>query len=404
MGNAKYSWRGIDRCGHAVQGEAIGQTQEEVIQQLRSLRIRTTGIERQFAVLSWFNLKRRTDIHPRDIPRLTRQLATLLKAGVPLLQALEILDRSETRTDIKNLIRDIYSHIQRGMTLSKALARHAVFEPLYCNLVAVGEVTGMLDTMLERLANHYEKSDHLQRALRAALFYPCMVLLVAGVVFGIILVFVVPAFQSIFASFGAELPWLTRGVISLSEWAHRFGLWVLAACTGIGWWLKYQFQQHAHWQARVHRLCLQLPIAGTLIRHACTARWTRTLATLFASGIPLTEALESLKEISGNRSFQAATGAIQEKLMRGISLSQALEQTQGLFPPMLIQMCAIGEESGALDQMLEKTAAHYEQDVDNTVNHLSTLLEPFIMVVLGVLIGGLVMALYLPIFQLGQVV
>jgi type IV pilus assembly protein PilC len=283
---------------------------------------------------------------------------------------------------MKILIRKIHGQIESGDSLHQALQRHAVFDTFYCNLVAVGEVTGMLDTMLERLANHLEKSQKLQRILRSAFLYPCIVLAVASTVLSVILVFVVPAFQSIFTSFGAELPWLTRWVITVSEWVQHYGVYVIAVSVGMGWWLKRQFQRRANWQTHLHRLWLHIPIAGTLTRHACTARWTRTLATL----------------------FQTATSAIQEQLMRGISLSQALDQTQGLFPSMLIQMCAIGEESGALDHMLEKTAEHYEQDVDNTVARLSTLLEPVIMVVLGVLIGGLVMALYLPIFQLGQVV
>jgi len=404
MGEGKYTWRGINRLGQTVSGEFIGDNKAQIILQLRSQRIRVTRIERQFAAMSWLSLIRRTQIQPSDIRRFTRQLATLLRAGVSLLQALEILDRGETNPDLKIMIRKIYSNIENGLAFHQALQQHAEFDALYSNLVAVGEITGMLDTMLERLAIHLEKSEKLQSVLRSALLYPCVVLTVAGVVLTVILVFVVPAFQSIFASFGAELPWLTRGVIALSEWIQRYGCYVVAGVMGMGWWLKRQCQQRVSWQAHLHRLWLRAPIAGTLIRHACTARWTRTLATLFVAGVPLTDALASLKGVTGNRTFQVATETIREKLMRGVSLSQALEQTQGLFPPMLIQMCAIGEESGALDHMLEKTAEHYELDVDNTVAQLSTLLEPFIMVVLGVLIGGLVMALYLPIFQLGQVV
>jgi len=404
MGEYNYIWRGINRMGHAVKGESIGNNKEEIIRQLRLQRIRATNVDRQFAAMSWLHLKRQPKIHKSDIPRLTRQLATLLQAGVPLLQALDILNRGETRTVLKTLIRSIHSQIESGLALHQALQKHAAFDELYCNLVAVGEVTGMLDSMLERLAHHLEKSENLRRVLRSALLYPCIVLVVAGIVLTIILVFVVPAFQSIFASFGAELPWLTRGVMGLSAWVQHYGLYVITASTGLGWWLRHQFRKQTRWQTYLHRLWLHLPIAGTLTRHACTARWTRTLATLFISGVPLTEALDSLKGVTGNRSFETATETIQEKLMRGISLSQALEQTHGLFPPMLIQMCAIGEESGALDHMLEKTAEHFEHEVDNTVAQLSTLLEPFIMVVLGVLIGGLVMALYLPIFQLGQVV
>jgi type IV pilus assembly protein PilC len=262
----------------------------------------------------------------------------------------------------------------------------------------------MLDTMLERLANHHEKSEALRTTIRSALIYPSAVLAIAGLVLVLILVFVVPAFQSIFASFGAELPWLTRGVIALSEGLQQHGLWLLTLTTLAALWLRRQVQQRINWRRALHRVLLRLPIAGPLTRHACTARWTRTLATLFTAGVPLTEALEAVQGVTGHLMFQAATQTIQAQLIQGQALSRALDSTEGLFPPMVVQMCAIGEESGALDHMLEKTAEHYEREVDSTVARLSTLLEPFIMVVLGLLIGGLVMALYLPIFQLGQVV
>jgi type IV pilus assembly protein PilC len=258
--------------------------------------------------------------------------------------------------------------------------------------------------MLERLANHLEKSEALRATLRTALIYPCAVLAVAGVVLVLILVCVVPAFQNIFASFGAELPWLTRVVIDLSESVQHQGPISLAALGVVVFWFKRQIAQRPHWQRAAHRVMLHLPIAGPLTRQACTARWTRTLATLFAAGVPLTEALGAMPGVTGNVLFQAATQTIQSQLMQGTSLSRALESNGGLFPPMAVQMCAIGEESGALDHMLAKTAEYYEREVDHTVVRLSTLLEPCIMVVLGLLIGGLVMALYLPIFQLGQVV
>jgi type IV pilus assembly protein PilC len=220
----------------------------------------------------------------------------------------------------------------------------------------------------------------------------------------LIMLFVVPAFENIFASFGAELPWLTRVVIALSECLQHYGVWLGAVSVLLIWGLQRQFQHRISWRRNLHRLLLRLPIAGQLIRHACTARWTRTLATLFAAGVPLTEALAAVQGVTGHLLFQAATQTIQTQLIQGQSLSNAIKDTAGLFPMMVEQMCAIGEESGALDQMLEKTAEHYEHEVDTTVARLSTLLEPFIMVVLGLLIGGLVMALYLPIFQMGQVV
>jgi type IV pilus assembly protein PilC len=237
-----------------------------------------------------------------------------------------------------------------------------------------------------------------------ALIYPSAVLGIACVVLTLILWFVVPAFQNIFASFDAELPWLTRLVIALSEGLQHYGLGVLMVMVAVTAWLKRQVRSRPSWRRQLHRWLLQLPVAGPLTRHACTARWTRTLATLFAAGVPLTEALDAVQGITGHVLFQSATQSIQSQLIQGRSLSQAIDSTAGLFPSMVVQMCAIGEESGALDLMLTKTAEHYEREVDSTVARLSTLLEPFIMVVLGFLIGGLVMALYLPIFQLGQVV
>jgi type IV pilus assembly protein PilC len=284
------------------------------------------------------------------------------------------------------------------------MRQQAAFDGLYCNLVGVGELAGMLDAMLERLANHLEKSESLRTTIRSALIYPSAVLAVAGTVLVLILVFVVPAFQNIFASFGAELPWLTRCVIALSEGLQHYGLGLLVTTGLVAWWLNQQVQQRTDWRRFVHRLLLRIPIAGPLTRHANTARWTRTLATVFAAGVPLTEALAAVEGVTEHLLFQAATQRIQAQLIQGQSLSYALESSNGLFPPMVAQMCAIGEESGALDHMLVKTAEHFEREVDSTVARLSTLLEPFIMVVLGLLIGGLVMALYLPIFQLGQVV
>ena len=254
------------------------------------------------------------------------------------------------------------------------------------------------------MANHLEKSEALRATIRSALVYPCAVLGIAGAVLILILAFVVPAFQNIFASFGAELPWLTRCVIALSEGLQHYGLWALTSLCAAVWWLQKQIQQREPWRRYLHGLLLRLPIAGPLTQQACTARWTRTLATLFAAGVPLTEALEAVQGVTGHLLYQSATRNIQMQLIEGHTLSHALEHTHGLFPSMVVQMCAIGEESGALDHMLEKTAEHYEREIDSTVTRMSTLLEPFIMVVLGLMIGGLVMALYLPIFQLGQVV
>jgi type IV pilus assembly protein PilC len=404
MSEHRYAWRGHDRQGQKVKGEINAKGKDEVRLHLREQRIRCTHIQRQFNMPPWLQLQTQARLRPTSIMRMTRQLATLLQSGVPLLQAFFILERGESNPPLKALIRDLHMQIEGGISLNQALRQHAPFDALYCNLVAVGEVTGMLDVMLERLALHLEKAAALRATLRTALIYPCAVLVIACAVLTLILVFVVPAFESIFASFGAELPWLTRVVISLSGLVQQYGVVVIMLAIGTGWWVRRQIRLRDAWRHQLHQLVLRTPIAGPLIRHACTARWTRTLATLFAAGVPLTEALESVQGVTGNLLFQAATQSIQTQLMQGKSLSHALETTEGLFPPMVVQMCAIGEESGALEHLLAKTAEHYEREVESTVARLSTLLEPFIMVVLGLLIGGLVMALYLPIFQLGQVV
>ncbi len=400
----RFAWRGVDRHGEIQKGVLHAHTHEEVTEELKQLRIRATRIQRQFDLPSWLSLSPPPKVSVRDLTQFTRQLATLLQAGVPLLQSFDILERGEGHATLRAIIRDLRTQIEGGVALNQALRQHSSFDALYCNLVAVGELAGMLDTMLARLSHHLEKSEALRTTIRSALIYPSAVIGIAASVLILIMLFVVPAFQNIFASFGAELPWLTRVVIALSEGIQQHGVWFGAVCVLLMVWLKQQLQRRISWRRNLHRLLLRLPIAGELTRHACTARWTRTLATLFAAGVPLTEALAAVRGVTGHLLFQSATHTIQAQLIQGQALSTAIQSTAGLFPAMVEQMCAIGEESGALDQMLEKTAEHYEREVDTTVARLSTLLEPFIMVMLGLLIGGLVMALYLPIFQLGQVV
>jgi len=404
MGSHRYVWRGTDRHGQTQTGVLEAHSTHAVAAALREQRIRATRIQRHWQAPAWLSLRRSPELTARDVVQFTRQLATLLQAGVPLLQAFEILARGQNPAALQALIEHLHTQVESGESLSQALREHRAFDALYCNLVAVGELAGMLDTMLERLAHHLEKAEALRITVRTALIYPSAVLGIASVVLALILWLVVPAFQNIFASFDAELPWLTRLVISLSEGLQHYGLGLLLAIALVAVWLKRQLRLRPSWQHQLHRWVLQLPIAGPLTRQACTARWTRTLATLFAAGVPLTEALDAVQGVTGHVLFQSATQSIQAQLIQGRSLSQAIDSTAGLFPSMVVQMCAIGEESGALDHMLSKTAEHYEREVDNTVARLSTLLEPFIMVVLGLLIGGLVMALYLPIFQLGQVV
>jgi type IV pilus assembly protein PilC len=402
MNKRLYQWIGHDQKGQKVVGLFMGEGPAQVRDFLRHKRIRAIRIRRHWMLPKWLNMK--PTIKARDKARFTRQLATLLRAGIPLLQAFDALIRSEQASVLKDMLQDVRTQLEQGLPLHQALQKHASFDKLYCNLVMAGELSGTLDTLLDRVAQHLEKTEKLRASLRSALVYPCAIVVVATIVLALILIFVVPAFENIFASFGANLPWLTQLVIVLSKGLTDYGIAFLSAGLVLGWGLKLLIRRNTNLQYQLHGLLLITPIAGLLTRQACTARWSRTLATLFSAGIPLTEALDAVVGVTGNLRFQTATQSMQRQLILGQSLSQALTSTQDLFPAMVIQMCAIGEESGSLDMMLEKTAGYYEHEVDNTVSRLTTLLEPTIMVVLGLLIGGLVLALYLPIFQMGQVI
>lgn len=399
-----YAWRGVDRQGQRVSGESLADTKEDVRHSLQQKRIRATHISRQFSLPNWLKKRHRASASTQHITQFTRQLATLLNAGVPLLQSFLILERTETNSHIKSIVQNLRKEIEGGVSFNRALHNHPEFNDFYCNLVAVGEVAGVLDAMLERLTHHLEKSEKLHATIRSALVYPVAVLGIAMCVLILILLYVVPAFQNIFTSFNAELPWLTQCVIAASNGLQLYGPWLLIITTAGVASLRHEVSKRRNWQFILHQYLLRIPIVGMLTRHACTARWTRTLSTLFAAGIPLTEALETVQDVTGNLLFQQATQRIHAQLIEGAALSFAIESTSNLFPHLVAQMCTVGEESGALEQMLDKTAQHYEREVEDTVARLSTLLEPFIMVVLGISIGILIMALYLPIFQLGQVI
>lgn len=397
-----FIWQGNDRQAQVVRGTMAADAKREVIDTLQQQRIRVTYVRRKFERPAWLSPQPR--VNAQDITFVTRQLATLLHSGVPLLQAFEVIAKGTRQPALQRLMQDLRQRVEGGQALHQALRQHTAFDALFCHLVAAAEMAGMLDTVLERLAQHREKSQALRIALRSALIYPCAVLVIALVVMALLLSFVVPAFQNIFASFDAELPALTRGVIALSEAWQAAGWWVLLALASLVWGAHRYSQRNVRWQSWRDVTLLRLPVAGQLIRHACLARWTRTLATLFAAGVTLTDALQAIEGVAGNLRYVHATRSVQTQLMRGQSLAQALEREDDLFPPLVVQMCAIGEESGALDHMLDQAAQHYERDVETTVARMATLLEPFVIVVLGLFIGGMVMALYLPIFQLGQVV
>ena len=340
----------------------------------------------------------------QDVTQFTRQLATLLQSGVALLQALDIIIRGMPTGKAKNVVRAIRRRIESGSALHLALRRHAAFGDVYCDVVAAGEAAGMLETLLERLAAHREKTEKLQRNIRTAMAYPIAVLVIALSVMLLMFTYVVPAFENTFAAFQAELPALTRGVIALSHACVHYGGWVMAASLPCVWLCQKLLRSTTRWQKPWHTFVLRLPIVGLLVRQACIARWSRTLATLFATGMPLNEAMVAVKGVTGNCLYASASELMRSHVIRGRSMAKAMASVEHLFSPWVVHMCAIGEESGTLEHMLSKTADHFEAEVEASVARLSSLMEPMLISVLGLIVGVVVVALYLPIFELGNVV
>ncbi len=392
-----FEWEGRDRNGRTVRGEMRASGEAVVAASLRRQGILVSKVK-----------KRRTSggkaVKGKDIAVFTRQLSTMLKAGVPLLQSFDIVARGASNPRLTRLLTDIKSDVETGTSLSAAFRKHPMhFDALYCNLVEAGEAAGILETLLDRLATYQEKSMELQRKIKSALIYPVSVLVVAFVVVAVIMIFVVPSFKDIFTSFGAELPAPTLMVISMSEVFVQYW-YVIFGGIGLSIYLFIQsWKRSPKVQMTMDRLMLRAPIFGPLVHKATLARWTSTLSTMFAAGVPLVEALDSVGGAAGNAVFAEATERIQKDVSTGIGLTTAM-QTTGVFPSMVLQMTSIGEESGALDQMLGKVADFYQDEVDEAVKGLSTLMEPIIIVVLGTIVGGIVVAMYLPIFKLGQVV
>jgi type IV pilus assembly protein PilC len=394
-----YAWQGSDAAGKPAHGEmrSSGAAMVSAILRRRGIRV-----DRVTPVRPSFGLQQR--ITAKETTVMTRQLATMLNAGVPLLQTLEILAESQANPALARLLRAIRTDIETGSSFSEALARFPrYFDALFCNLVAAGEQAGMLDQLLTRLADYKERNIALQNRVRAALIYPIAIVTVALLVTAVIMTWVVPAFRDVFASFGAELPLATRLVIGLSDWFVRYWLAACAICTAGLTLCFHYWKRSITIQRMVDRLLLKLPVFGPLIGHACIARWSRTLATMFAAGVPLLTSMDIVGKTSGNALYLEASRQIQRDLGSGRSLTQAIAGT-GRFPNLVAQMAAIGEESGTLDRMLGKAADFYEAEVNQTVNTLSSVIEPLIMIILGGLIGTLVIAMYLPIFQLGAVV
>ena len=340
----------------------------------------------------------------KDITLFTRQLATMMKSGVPLLQAFDIVGRGHSNPAVSKLLGDIKTDVETGSSLSQAFRKYPLyFDNLYCNLIGAGEQAGILDSLLDRLATYKEKILAIKSKIKSALFYPISIIVVAFVITAVIMIFVVPAFKELFSSFGADLPTPTLVVMGISDFFVDYWWAIFGAIGGGVWFFLYTWKRSEKMQATMDRLLLKVPVFGHLIRIATIARFARTLSTMFAAGVPLVEALDSVAGATGNRVYFDATKKIQSEISTGTSLTVAMQNAE-VFPNMVLQMTAIGEESGALDSMLSKVADFYEAEVDDAVEGLSSLMEPIIMVVLGVLIGGLVIAMYLPIFKLGAVV
>ncbi|TMH20725.1 MAG: type II secretion system F family protein [Betaproteobacteria bacterium] len=392
-----YLWEGIDRNNRNVRGEIKAASETVVTSNLRRQGIRIKKLKRQ-------TFRGGGRVNEKDITFFTRQLATMLKAGVPLLQAFEIVARGHRNPRFARLMMDIKGRVEAGSSLSQAFREHpAQFDALYCNLVNAGETAGMLDGILERLATYKEKILALKSKIKSAMFYPISVVTVAIIVVWIIMVWVIPAFKQVFKSFGADLPAPTLIVMAVSDFFVAYWWLMLGIIIGTLFGFFFLLRRSTAFRYAVDRLSLKLPIIGGILEKATIARWTRTLATMFAAGVPLVESLDAVAGASANAVYIVGTRKIQNEVSTGTSLTNAMHNT-GLFPSMVLQMTQIGEESGSLDGMLSKVADFYEREVDDAVTALTSLLEPIIIVFLGVVIGGLVVAMYLPIFKLGSVV
>lgn len=394
-----FNWEGTDRKGTKVKGELSGVNPALVKAQLRKQGINPTKVRKKGLSLS-FGQK----IKPLDIALFTRQMATMMKAGVPLLSSFDIIMDGSENPNMRKLIDEIKQEVAAGNSFANSLRKKPqYFDDLYCNLVDSGEQSGALETLLDRVATYKEKTELLKKKIKKAMNYPMAVVLVAIIVSAILLIKVVPQFQSVFANFGAELPAFTLMVINVSEALQEWWFLILVAMIGLGFALKEAHKRSQKFRDGVDRAVLKLPVVGDILYKSAIARYARTLATTFAAGVPLVDALESVSGATGNVVFKNAVNRVKADVSTGMQLNFSM-RTTGVFPAMAIQMTAIGEESGALDSMLDKVATFYEEEVDNKVDGLTALMEPMIMAVLGVLVGGLIIAMYLPIFQLGSVV
>ncbi|MCA4902387.1 MAG: type II secretion system F family protein [Rhodocyclaceae bacterium] len=392
-----YTWVGQDRTGKAVRGEMRANGENVVIAQLRRQGLSFIKVKRQ-------RVGRGRKITEKDIAIFTRQLAVMMKAGVPLLQAFDIVGKGHSNAAVQKVLMTIKVNVETGSSLSQAFRGFPEqFDDLFCNLVAAGEQAGILDTLLDRLATYKEKIIAIKGKIKSALFYPISIVVVAFIITAIIMIFVIPSFKQVFASFGADLPAPTLIVMAISDFFVAYWWAIFGAVGGAIYLFIGAYKKSETMRNGMDRLILKTPVFGEIVQKASIARWSRTLATMFAAGVPLVEALGSVAGAAGNAVYMKATKRIQQEISTGTSLTVSM-QGSDVFPNMVLQMVAIGEESGALDGMLSKVADFYEAEVDDAVDAMSSLMEPVIMVVLGTLIGGMVISMYLPIFKMGQVV
>ncbi len=392
-----FTWVGQDKAGKTVRGEMRATGEAQVNATLRRQGIKIGTVKKQ-------RLGRGGSITEKDITLFTRQLATMMKSGVPLLQAFDIVGKGHSNGAVAKLLMDVKTEVETGSSLKQAFEKHPLyFDALFCNLVGAGEQAGILDSLLDRLATYKEKILAIKSKIKSALFYPVAIIIVAFVITAVIMIFVIPAFKQVFSSFGADLPGPTLIVMAISDFFVEYWYAIFGGIGGGIYGFLWMWKRSLKMQMVMDKVMLRLPVFGGMVRKSCIARWTRTLATMFAAGVPLVEALESVAGASGNYEYYVATKKIQSEVATGSSLMSAMQGTE-VFPNMVLQMVSIGEESGSLDAMLSKVADFFEAEVDDAVEALSSLMEPIIMVVLGTLIGGLVIAMYLPIFKMGQVV
>ncbi len=394
-----FAWEGKDKRGNRVKGKSLAPDEAVLRSELRRQGIAPSKIRKQSSASG-----RGGKVKPEDIAVFARQLATMLAAGIPLVQAFEIVGNGNDKPAMQKLILDIKAEVEGGTSLHEALGKHPLhFDDLFVNLVEAGEQAGALESLLDKIATYKEKTEALKKKVKKALFYPAAVLVVAVVVTIILMIFVIPQFESLFKGFGADLPAFTQMVIDMSKFVQSDGIFLGAVVTGVFWVFFYFKKRSRKMREVLDKLSLKVPIIGPILNKSAIARYARTLSTMFAAGVPLVEALESVAGATGNIVYEDAVMRMRDEVATGQRLQRAMEAT-GLFPNMVIQMIAVGEESGSLDAMSAKVATFYEQEVDNAVDSMSSLLEPLIMAILGVLVGGLVIAMYLPIFKLGSVV